>query len=155
MATIIYTQTDEAPLLATYSFLPIVSAYAGVEIETRDISLAGRILAQFGLADDALTELGELTKRPEANIVKLPNISDSVPQLKAAITELRDKGYALPDYPEAPSTPEETEIRAKHAQAIGSVLSRVLRQGISHRRAPLPVKAYARKHPHTNKPFAR
>src|ERR1700691_389101 len=155
MATIIYTQTDEAPLLATYSFLPIVSAYAGVEIETRDISLAGRILAQFGLADDALTELGELTKRPEANIVKLPNISASVPQLKAAITELRDKGYALPDYPEAPSTPEEAEIRAKYAKAIGSVVNPVLRQGNSDRRAPLPVKAYARKHPHTNKPFAR
>jgi isocitrate dehydrogenase len=157
MATIIYTQTDEAPLLATYSFLPIVSAYAekaGVEIETRDISLAGRILAQFGLADDALTELGELTKRPEANIVKLPNISASVPQLKAAIKELRDKGYALPDYPEAPSTPEETEILAKYAKAIGSVVNPVLRQGNSDRRAPLPVKAYARKHPHTNKPFA-
>src|SRR6202167_561662 len=155
MATIIYTQTDEAPLLATYSFLPIVSAYAGVEIETRDISLAGRILAQFGLADDALTELGELTKRPEANIVKLPNISASVPQLKAAIKELRDKGYALPDYPEAPSTPEETEIRAKYAKAIGSVVNPVLRQGNSDRRAPLPVKAYARKHPHTNKPFGK
>ena len=119
MATIIYTQTDEAPLLATYSFLPIVSAFAekaGVEIETRDISLAGRILAQFGLADDALAELGELTERPEANIVKLPNISASVPQLKAAIKELQGKGYALPDYPEAPTTPEEAEIRAKYAQ---------------------------------------
>src|ERR1700752_1458280 len=103
MATIIYTHTDEAPLLATYSFLPIVSAYAqkaGVEIETRDISLAGRILAQFGLA------AGELTDRPEPNIVKLPNISASVPQLKAAIRELQVKGYALPDYPEAPATPE-------------------------------------------------
>ena len=156
MATIIYTQTDEAPLLATYSFLPIVSAYAnkaGVEIETRDISLAGRILAQFGLADDALTELGELTERPEANIVKLPNISASVPQLKAAIRELQGKGYALPDYPEAPATPEEAEIRAKYAKAIGSVVNPVLRQGNSDRRAPLSVKAYARKHPHTNKPF--
>ena len=107
MSAIIYTHTDEAPLLATYSFLPIVSAYAekaGVKIETRDISLAGRILAQFGLADDALTELGELTLRPEANIVKLPNISASVPQLKAAIRELQDKGYAVPDYPEAAAT---------------------------------------------------
>jgi isocitrate dehydrogenase len=158
MAAIIYTQTDEAPLLATYSFLPIVSAYAekaGVEIETRDISLAGRILAQFGLADDALTELGELTMRPEANIVKLPNISASVPQLKAAIKELQEKGYAVPDYPEAPATPEETEVRAKFSKAIGSVANPVLRQGNSDRRAPLPVKAYARKHPHTNKPFGQ
>src|ERR1700678_3771769 len=111
MATIIYTHTDEAPRLATYSFLPIVSAYAekvGVEVETRDISLAGRILAQFGLADDALAELGELTGRPEANIVKLPNISASAPPLKAALKELQAKGYALPDYPEAPWTPEDT-----------------------------------------------
>ena len=147
MATIIYTHTDEAPRLATYSFLPIVSAYAervGVEVETRDISLAGRILAQFGLADDALAELGELTERPEANIVKLPNISASVPQLKAAIRELQGKGYALPDYPEAPATPEESEIRAKYGKAIGSVVNPVLRQGNSDRRAPLSVKAYAR-----------
>jgi len=158
MATIIYTQTDEAPLLATYSFLPIVAAYAqkaGVEIETRDISLAARILAQFGLADDALTELGELTERPGANIVKLPNISASVPQLKAAIKELQAKGYALPDYPETPATPEETAIRAKYAKAVGSVVNPVLRQGNSDRRAPLSVKAYARKHPHVNKPFAK
>src|SRR5689334_14707604 len=113
---IIYTHTDEAPLLATYSFLPIVQAYAakaGVEIETRDISVAARILAQFGLADDALTELGELAKTPAANIVKLPNISASIPQLKAAIAELQAKGYAVPNYPDAPSTPEEQEIRAK------------------------------------------
>jgi isocitrate dehydrogenase len=156
MATIIYTHTDEAPLLATYSFLPIVSAYAervGVEVETRDISLAGRILAQFGLADDALAELGELTGRPEANIVKLPNISASVPQLKAAIRELQGKGYDLPDYPETATTPEQAAIRAKYGRAIGSVVNPVLRQGNSDRRAPLPVKAYARKHPHVNKPF--
>src|ERR1700749_2260333 len=156
MAAIIYTETDEAPLLATYSFLPIVSAYArkaGVQIETRDISLAGRILAQFGLADDALAELGELTMRPEANIVKLPNISASVPQLKAAIKELQGKGYALPDYPESPKTPEQAEVRAKYGQAIGSVVNPVLRQGNSDRRAPLSVKAYARKHPSVNKPF--
>ncbi|MBO0803142.1 MAG: NADP-dependent isocitrate dehydrogenase [Nocardiopsaceae bacterium] len=156
MAAIIYTHTDEAPLLATYSFLPIVSAYAekaGVKVETRDISLAGRVLAQFGLADDALAELGELTGRPEANIVKLPNISASVPQLKAAVSELQEKGYDVPDYPEAPATPEEAEIRAKYARATGSVVNPVLRQGNSDRRAPLPVKAYARKHPHVNKPF--
>ena len=158
MATIIYTHTDEAPLLATYSFLPIVSAYAhkaGVEIETRDISLAGRILAQFGLADDALTELGELTMRPEANIVKLPNISASVPQLKAAIKELQAKGYALPDYPDTPATLAEAELRAKYGKAVGSVVNPVLRQGNSDRRAPLSVKAYARKHPHVNKPFGK
>src|SRR6201994_2256183 len=157
MAAIIYTHTDEAPLLATYSFLPIVSAYArkaGVEIETRDISLAGRILAQFGLADDALAELGELAERPEANIVKLPNISASVPQLKAAIKELQGQGYAVPDYPEAPKSPEETEIRAKYGKVVGSVANPVLRQGNSDRRAPLSVKAYARKHPSVNKPFS-
>jgi isocitrate dehydrogenase len=156
MATIIYTYTDEAPRLATYSFLPIVSAYAekvGVEVETRDISLAGRILAQFGLADDALAELGELTEDPAANIVKLPNISASVPQLKAAVKELQGKGYAVPDYPERAATPDEVEIRAKYGRAIGSVVNPVLRQGNSDRRAPLPVKAYARKHPHVNKPF--
>src|ERR1700749_1534821 len=156
MAAIIYTKTDEAPLLATYSFLPIVSAYAhkaGVEIETRDISLAGRLLAQFGLADDALAAMGELTERPEANIVKLPNISASVPQLKAAVKELQAKGYDLPDYPESPKTPEQAEIRAKYGQAIGSVVNPVLRQGNSDRRAPLSVKAYARKHPSVNKPF--
>ena len=157
MATIIYTYTDEAPRLATYSFLPIVSAYAekaGVEVETRDISLAGRSLAQFGLADDALSELGELTEDPAANIIKLPNISASVPQLKAAIRELQAKGYALPDYPEAAATGEEIETRAKYGKAIGSVVNPVLRQGNSDRRAPLSVKAYARKHPHVNKPFA-
>ncbi|HEY1698267.1 MAG TPA: NADP-dependent isocitrate dehydrogenase [Trebonia sp.] len=156
MATIIYTYTDEAPLLATHSFLPIVSAYAqkaGVEIQTRDISLAGRILAQFGLADDALAELGDLTGDPAANIIKLPNISASVPQLKAAIKELQEKGYAVPDYPDAPATPEETEIRAKYGKAVGSVVNPVLRQGNSDRRAPLSVKAYARKHPHVNKAF--
>ena len=158
MATIIYTQTDEAPLLATYSFLPIVSAYAhkaGVEIETRDISLAARILAQFGLADDALTELGELAMRPEANIIKLPNISASIPQLKAAIKELQAKGYALPDYPDTPATLAEAELRAKYGKAVGSVVNPVLRQGNSDRRAPLSVKAYARKHPHVNKPFGK
>jgi isocitrate dehydrogenase len=157
MAAIIYTHTDEAPLLATYSFLPIVSAFArkaGVEFETRDISLAGRILAQCGLADDALAELGEMAERPEANIIKLPNISASVPQLKAAIKELQAKGYPLPDYTENPATSEQAEAKAKYGQAIGSVVNPVLRQGNSDRRAPLSVKAYARKHPHVNKPFA-
>jgi len=156
MATIIYTYTDEAPRLATYSFLPVVSAFAekvGVEVETRDISLAGRILAQFGLAEDALSELGELTGDPAANIIKLPNISASVPQLKAAIRELQGKGYPVPGYPETAVTPDEVEIRAKYGRAIGSVVNPVLRQGNSDRRAPLSVKAYARKHPHVNKPF--
>ncbi len=153
---IIYTHTDEAPLLATYSFLPIVSAYAakaGVSVETRDISVAARILAQFGLADDALTELGELAKTPAANIVKLPNISASIPQLKAAVKELQEKGYDVPDYPEAPSTPEELEIRAKYDKVKGSAVNPVLREGNSDRRAPLSVKAYAKKHPHRNKAF--
>ncbi|MGN6199968.1 NADP-dependent isocitrate dehydrogenase, partial [Humibacter sp.] len=157
MAKIIYTHTDEAPLLATYSFLPIVSAFAekaGVEFETRDISVAGRILAQFGLADDALAELGELTGSPDANIVKLPNISASIPQLKAAIKELQEKGYDVPDYPDSPVTDEEAEIRAKYFKVIGSVVNPVLRQGNSDRRAPQSVKAYAKKHPHTNKAFA-
>ncbi|WP_243062520.1 NADP-dependent isocitrate dehydrogenase [Humibacter sp. RRB41] len=156
MAKIIYTHTDEAPLLATYSFLPIVSAYAekaGVEFETRDISVAGRILAQFDLADDALAELGELTASPEANIVKLPNISASIPQLKAAIKELQEKGYDVPDYPDSPADDEEAAIRAKYFKAIGSVVNPVLRQGNSDRRAPQSVKAYAKKHPHTNKAF--
>lgn len=156
-AKIIYTYTDEAPLLATYSFLPIVEAYAakaGVEVETRDISVAARILAQFGLADDALTELGELAKTPAANIIKLPNISASIPQLKAAIKELQEKGYAVPNYPDAPATEEEKEIRAKFDKVKGSAVNPVLREGNSDRRAPLSVKNYAKTHPHRNKPFA-
>jgi isocitrate dehydrogenase len=151
MAKIIYTHTDEAPLLATYSFLPIISAYAakaGVEVETRDISVAARILAQFGLADDALGELGELAKTPEANIIKLPNISASVPQLKAAVKELQEKGYAVPDYPESPVTDEEKEIRAKFDKVKGSAVNPVLREGNSDRRAPASVKNYAKTHPH-------
>ncbi|GAC1384186.1 MAG: NADP-dependent isocitrate dehydrogenase [Marmoricola sp.] len=156
-AKIIYTHTDEAPLLATYSFLPIVEAYAGaagVAVETRDISVAARILAQFGLADDALTELGELAKTPAANIVKLPNISASIPQLKAAVAELQAQGFDVPDYPEAPSTDDEKAIRAKYDKVKGSAVNPVLREGNSDRRAPLSVKNYAKKHPHTNKPFA-
>ncbi|QGN31597.1 NADP-dependent isocitrate dehydrogenase [Microlunatus sp. Gsoil 973] len=157
-ATIIYTHTDEAPLLATYSFLPIVSAYAakaGVEIETRDISLAGRIISQFPerltaeqRLPDALAELGALTGDPSANIIKLPNISASVPQLKAAIAELQAAGYDLPAYPESPSTDEEKEIRARYDKVKGSAVNPVLRQGNSDRRAPASVKAYAKAHPH-------
>ncbi|WP_028642679.1 NADP-dependent isocitrate dehydrogenase [Nocardioides sp. URHA0020] len=151
MAKIIYTHTDEAPLLATYSFLPIVQAYAGkagVDIETRDISLSGRILAQFGIVDDALAELGALAKTPEANIIKLPNVSASIPQLKAAITELQEQGYDLPDYPENAQTAEEKAVVAKYDKVKGSAVNPVLREGNSDRRAPLSVKNYAKSHPH-------
>jgi isocitrate dehydrogenase len=156
-SSIIYTHTDEAPLLATYSFLPIVEAYAakaGVSVQTRDISVAARILAQFGLADDALAELGALAKTPAANIIKLPNISASIPQLKAAIKELQEKGYDVPNYPENPTTDEEREIRAKYDKVKGSAVNPVLREGNSDRRAPASVKNYAKSHPHKNKPFA-
>ncbi|MFJ4267970.1 NADP-dependent isocitrate dehydrogenase [Paenarthrobacter nicotinovorans] len=159
MAKIIYTHTDEAPMLATYSFLPIVEAYAstaGVEVETRDISLAGRIIAVFGdflteeqRTGNALAELGELAKRPEANIIKLPNISASVPQLKAAIAELQAQGYALPDYPDNPSSDTETDIRSRYDKIKGSAVNPVLREGNSDRRAPLSVKNYARQNPHS------
>lgn len=151
MATIIYTHTDEAPLLATYSFLPIVQAYAakaGVDVETRDISVAARILAQFGLADDALGELGELAKTPEANIIKLPNVSASIPQLKAAIKELQEQGFDVPDYPENPQSDEDKAIVAKYDKVKGSAVNPVLREGNSDRRAPLSVKNYAKSHPH-------
>jgi isocitrate dehydrogenase len=157
VAKIIYTHTDEAPLLATYSFLPIIQAFvakAGVEVETRDISLAGRILAQFDLADDALAELGALAKTPDANIVKLPNVSASIPQLKVAVKELQDQGFDIPDYPESAATAEEKEIRAKYDKVKGSAVNPVLREGNSDRRAPASVKNYAKKHPHTNKPFS-
>jgi len=157
-AKIIYTLTDEAPFLATQSLLPIVQAFtatAGIAVETRDISLAGRILAQFPdvlkpeqrIADD-LAELGELAKRPEANIIKLPNISASMPQLKAAIKELQAQGYALPDYPDAPASDAEKDIQARYDRVKGSAVNPVLREGNSDRRAPLSVKNYARKHPH-------
>ena len=158
MGKIIYTLTDEAPLLATFSFLPIVKAFAGqagVDVETRDISLGGRILAQFAdvlpedqQVDDALTELGELAKTPEANIIKLPNISASVPQLKAAITELQGHGFAIPDYPEDPQTDEERDVRARYDRVKGSAVNPVLREGNSDRRAPESVKNYAKKNPH-------
>ena len=157
-STIIYTHTDEAPALATYSFLPIIRAYAstaGIAVEIRDISLAGRILALFPeyLAEaqrigDALTELGEVATTPGANIIKLPNISASVPQLKAAIAELRSQGYALPDYPDEPKTDEEREVRSRYDKVKGSAVNPVLREGNSDRRAPASVKNYAKNHPH-------
>ncbi|MFD2026392.1 NADP-dependent isocitrate dehydrogenase [Promicromonospora aerolata] len=158
MSKIIYTHTDEAPLLATYSFLPIVSAYAakaGVDVETRDISLAGRIIAQFPerLTDeqrqpDALAELGKLAHDPSANIIKLPNVSASVPQLKAAVAELRSLGYDLPDFPENPETDAEKDARERYGRVMGSAVNPVLRQGNSDRRAPASVKNYAKAHPH-------
>ena len=157
--TIIYTKTDEAPALATYSFLPIVQAFtkhADIAVESRDISLAGRILANFPdfltesqRVPDALAELGALTLKPEANIIKLPNISASVPQLKAALAELQAKGYKLPNYPEAPTTDAEKEIKTRYAKVMGSAVNPVLREGNSDRRAPKAVKEYARKHPHS------
>ncbi|MFF5447801.1 NADP-dependent isocitrate dehydrogenase [Streptomyces sp. NPDC012888] len=157
-STIIYTHTDEAPALATYSFLPVIQAYAstaGVTVETRDISLAGRIIASFPehleegqRIADALAELGELAKTPAANIIKLPNISASIPQLKAAIAELQGQGYALPDYPDDPKTDEEREIRARYDKVKGSAVNPVLREGNSDRRAPASVKNYAKAHPH-------
>lgn len=156
---IIYTHTDEAPALATYSFLPIVEAFAkaaGVSLETRDISLAGRIVANFSdrlpadqRADDALAELGQLATTPEANIIKLPNISASVPQLKATIAELQAKGYELPDYPDDPETDDERDARVRYDRVKGSAVNPVLREGNSDRRAPKAVKEYARKHPHS------
>ena len=152
--TIIYTKTDEAPALATYSFLPIVQAFtkhSGINVETRDISLAGRILAQFPEitgAPDHLAELGALTLKPEANIIKLPNVSASVPQLKAAITELQAKGHAIPDFPDSPVTDADKETRARYAKVLGSAVNPVLREGNSDRRAPKAVKDYARAHPH-------
>ncbi|WP_395653541.1 NADP-dependent isocitrate dehydrogenase [Phycicoccus elongatus] len=159
MAKIIYTFTDEAPMLATYSFLPVIEAYAkaaGVEVETRDISLAGRILAAFAdqlpedqQSPDALAELGELATTPDANIIKLPNISASVPQLKAAIKELRAQGFDLPDYSDDPQTDAAKDANARYDKVKGSAVNPVLREGNSDRRAPAAVKNYARKHPHS------
>lgn len=156
---IVYTKTDEAPALATYSFLPIVEAYtkaAGVSLETRDISLAGRILAKFPEVltadqriDDDLEYLGELAKQPEANIIKLPNISASIPQMKAAIKELQENGYNLPDYPDDPASEKEKEIKAKYDKVKGSAVNPVLREGNSDRRAPKAVKNFAKKNPHS------
>ena len=159
MAKIIYTHTDEAPALATKSFLPIIKAFtskAGVDVETRDISLAGRIIAVFPefLSEDqrigdALTELGEIAKTPEANIIKLPNISASIPQLKAAIKELQSQGYALPDYPDEPKDDEEKDIKSRYDKVKGSAVNPVLREGNSDRRAPKAVKNFAKKFPHS------
>jgi isocitrate dehydrogenase len=160
---IIYTKTDEAPMLATYSFLPIINAFskaAGVTVELRDISLAGRVLAVFPeyltpqqKQPDALAELGELAKTPEANIIKLPNISASAPQLVATIKELQSQGYKLPDYPENPKDEKEREIKARYDKVKGSAVNPVLREGNSDRRAPLSVKAHTRKHPHKMGPW--
>jgi isocitrate dehydrogenase len=157
--TIIYTLTDEAPLLATYAFLPIVRAFAdpaGITVETSDISVAARILAEFSdyltedqRVPDNLAELGALTQLPDTNIIKLPNVSASVPQLLAAIKELQGKGYALPDYPGEPKTDEEREIKQRYGKCLGSAVNPVLREGNSDRRAPKAVKEYARKHPHS------
>lgn len=157
-STIIYTHTDEAPALATYSFLPVIEAYAskaGVTVESRDISLAGRIIASFPdrlqenqRIDDALAELGALATTPGANIIKLPNVSASIPQLKAAIAELQEQGYALPDYPDDPKSDAEKDARARYDKIKGSAVNPVLREGNSDRRAPASVKNYAKAHPH-------
>src|SRR5437667_6180817 len=160
---IIWTEIDEAPALATYSLLPIIRKYTGgtgIAIETADISLAGRILANFPedltpaqRVPDWLTQLGELAKRPEANIVKLPNISASVPQLKTAIRELQGQGYRVPDYPENPTGPAEQAIKTRYAKVLGSAVNPVLRKGNSDRRAAAAVKEYAKKHPHKLGPW--
>ena len=158
-AKIIYTKTDEAPALATYSFLPIVKAFtdaAGIDVETRDISLAGRILANFPeqltaeqKVGDALAELGEHAKTPAANIIKLPNISASIPQLNAAIKELQSQGYDIPSYPEEPRDEAELEISKRYAKVLGSAVNPVLREGNSDRRVAAAVKAFAKKNPHS------
>ena len=159
MRKIVYTKTDEAPALATQSLLPIIRAFtasSGIEFELKDISLAGRIIASFPenlsprqQQGDALSELGELAKTPAANIIKLPNISASLPQLVAAIKELQDHGYDVPDYPEEPNSDAEKNIKARYAKVLGSAVNPVLREGNSDRRVAAPVKEYARKHPHS------
>ena len=159
MSKIIYTKTDEAPALATLSFLPIVEAFAqtaGVSVETTDISVAARVLAEFPeylteeqRVPDNLAELGRLTQDPDTNIIKLPNISASVQQLKACIKELQSKGFAIPDFPEDPQTDEEKALRKRYGKSLGSSVNPVLREGNSDRRAPKAVKNYARKHPHS------
>ena len=163
--TIIYTLTDEAPLLATYGFLPIIRTFAepaGINIETSDISVAARILAEFGdylteeqRVPDNLGELGKLTQSPDTNIIKLPNISASVPQLYAAIKELQEKGYAVPDYPAQPKNDEEKALKERYGKILGSAVNPILREGNSDRRAPNAVKEYARKHPHSMGEFSQ
>ena len=164
MANIIYTITDEAPALATRSFLPIVKSFvksSGIEIETKDISLAARILSTFTefltedqQVEDALAELGKLVTKPEANIVKLPNISASIPQLKAAISELQSKGFEIPNYPDTPKNEEEKSIKSRYDKIKGSAVNPVLREGNSDRRAPKAVKNYAKKNPHSMGPWS-
>jgi isocitrate dehydrogenase len=156
--TIIYTQTDEAPALATASLLPVIGAFtaaAGVEVELRDISLAARVLSSFPEAltedqrfTDDLAELGALVERPEANVIKLPNVSASIPQLKATIEELRSKGYMVPEYPDEPKTDADKDVQARYDKIKGSAVNPVLREGNSDRRAPASVKNFARSHPH-------
>ena len=156
--TIVWSKIDEAPALATYSLLPVVRNYvakAGVDIRLSDISLAGRVLAAMGKAEDELAKLGELVLKPEANIIKLPNISASVTQLKECIAELQEQGYDIPDFPENPQTEEEKQIAAKYAGCLGSAVNPVLREGNSDRRAAKAVKKYAQEHPHRLKPFAK
>ena len=163
--TIIYTLTDEAPLLATYAFLPVIRTFAeaaGIDIKSSDISVAARILAEFGdyltedqRVPDNLAELGALTHLPDTNIIKLPNISASVPQLAAAIKELQEKGYAIPDYPAQPKTDEEKALKERYGKILGSAVNPVLREGNSDRRAPKAVKEYARKHPHSMGEFSQ
>src|SRR5512137_515571 len=158
MAKIIWSKIDEAPALATYSLLPIVQAFTrgtGIEVETRDISVAGRILANFPdklkpeqKVPDFLAQLGELAKKPEANIIKLPNVSASIPQLKEAIAELQAHGYDVPNYPEEPKNDEEKAIQARYAKCLGSAVNPVLREGNSDRRSPPAVKEFSKKHPH-------
>src|SRR5216110_2061478 len=160
---IVWTKVDEAPALATFSLLPIVQAFvgaAGVTMKLKDISLTGRIIANFPdkltpaqKINDELAELGQLAMRPEANIIKLPNISASIPQLKEAIKELQSKGYDVPDYPDSDATPADEEIRARYGKVLGSAVNPVLREGNSDRRAAGAVKQYARKHPHRLGPW--
>ena len=162
-AKIIYTKTDEAPALATHSLLPILRSFtesSGIEFELKDISLAGRIISNFPenlneeqLIPDALSELGSLAKTPEANIIKLPNISASIPQLLAAIEELQTHGYNIPDYPEEPQDEEEEEINKRYRKVLGSAVNPVLREGNSDRRGAKPVKDYAKKNPHSMGPW--
>ncbi|RLA28390.1 MAG: NADP-dependent isocitrate dehydrogenase, partial [Gammaproteobacteria bacterium] len=163
--TIIYTITDEAPALATRSLLPIIDAFtdaAGVPVETRDISLAARMIAAFPenlgaeqIQNDALAELGSLVSTPDVNIIKLPNISASIPQLIAAISELQAHGYDLPDYPEEPQNDAEREAHTRYAKVLGSAVNPVLREGNSDRRVAAPVKEYAKKHPHSMGPWSK